>query len=228
MGAPVEIEFAVDLSRKRNNQPTLYLLQIKPLIRLETHADISFEDVEEEKVIVQSLKGMGNGRVETIRDVIFMNVDKFDRTKTTEMAREIAEMNKYFDSGNTEYVLIGPGRWGTRDRFTGIPVLWSQISHARVIVEMGLPDFPLEASLGSHFFHNVTSMNVGYFSVHHEKKDEWVNFERLQRQEVISRSEYFTHVRFSQPLTILMDGKQQKAVVMCNEKPKEEEPEILF
>jgi len=225
MGAPVEIEFAVDLKRNNYNQPTLYLLQIKPLIRLETHADISFDDVQEERVVVQSLKGMGNGRIETIRDVIFMNIDKFDRTKTTEMAREVAEMNKYFDSDNKEFVLIGPGRWGTRDRFTGIPVLWSQISHARVIVEMGLPDFPLEASLGSHFFHNVTSMNVGYFSVHHEKQDEWVNFEMLQEQEVINRSEYFTHVRYKNPLTILMDGKNQKAVVMFNE--DKEEYEIL-
>jgi hypothetical protein len=137
------------------------------------------------------------------------------------MAREVAEFNRYFDNKNTEYVLIGPGRWGTRDRFTGIPVLWSQISHARVIVEMGLPDFPLEASLGSHFFHNVTSMNVGYFSVHHEKQDEWVNMEMLQKQEVINRSKYFTHVRFEQPLTILMDGKHQKAVVTYNDRKED-------
>jgi hypothetical protein len=221
MGAPVEIEFAVDLAHGRHTHPTLYLLQIKPLIRLETHAEINFDSVDEDRIVVQSLKGMGNGKIETIKDVIFMNIDEFDRTHTTEMAREVAEFNRYFDNKNTEYVLIGPGRWGTRDRFTGIPVLWSQISHARVIVEMGLPDFPLEASLGSHFFHNVTSMNVGYFSVHHEKQDEWVNMEMLQKQEVINRSKYFTHVRFEQPLTILMDGKHQKAVVTYNDRKED-------
>ncbi len=216
MGAPVEIEFAVDLDKGKNNQPTLYLLQIKPLIRLESHIDISFEDVNPENIIVQSVKGMGNGRIETIRDIIYMNTEKFDKLDTLEMAREIAEMNKQFDDDNGEYILIGPGRWGTRDRFTGIPVLWSQISHARVIVEMGLKEFPLEASLGSHFFHNVTSMNVGYFSVYHESKNEWVNLDVLQQQEVVTSSKYFVHVRFKKPLTILMDGKSQKAVITFN------------
>ena len=216
MGAPVEIEFAVDLDKGKNNQPTLYLLQIKPLIRLESHIDISFEDVNPENIIVQSVKGMGNGRLETIRDIIYMNTEKFDKLDTLEMAREIAEMNKQFDDDNGEYILIGPGRWGTRDRFTGIPVLWSQISHARVIVEMGLKEFPLEASLGSHFFHNVTSMNVGYFSVYHESKSEWVNLDVLQQQEVVTSSKYFVHVRFKKPLTILMDGKSQKAVITFN------------
>ncbi len=216
MGAPVEIEFAVDLDRGKRDLPTLYLLQIKPLIRLENHVDISFDNVDPENVIVQSVKGMGNGRIETIRDVIYMDTEKFNKLDTHEMAHEIAELNKQFDDDNGEYVLIGPGRWGTRDRFTGIPVLWSQISHARVVVEMGLKEFPLEASLGSHFFHNVTSMNVGYFSVYHESKTEWVNFDILQKQEVISSSKYFIHVRFKKPLIILMDGKSQKAVITFN------------
>ncbi len=213
MGAPVEIEFAVDLDKGSRDLPTLYLLQIKPLIRLENHIDISFDDVNPENIIVQSVKGMGNGRIETIRDVIYMNTEKFNKLDTVEMAREIADMNKQFDDDNGEYVLIGPGRWGTRDRFTGIPVLWSQISHARVVVEMGLKEFPLEASLGSHFFHNVTSMNVGYFSVYHESKTEWVNLDILQKQEVVTSSKYFVHVRFKKPLVILMDGKNQKAVI---------------
>jgi len=213
MGAPVEIEFAVDIDKGKRDLPTLYLLQIKPLIRLENHVDISFDDVNPENVIVQSVKGMGNGRIETIRDVIYMNTEKFNKLDTVEMAHEIAEMNKQFDDDNGEYVLIGPGRWGTRDRFTGIPVLWSQISHARVVVEMGLKEFPLEASLGSHFFHNVTSMNVGYFSVYHESKTEWVNLDILQKQEVVTSSKYFVHVRFKKPLVILMDGKNQKAVI---------------
>ena len=214
MGAPVEIEFAVDLDAGRRDLPTLYLLQIKPLIRIENTVDINFDEVPQDKLLMQSNKGMGNGRLDQIRDVVYMNIDVFDRTKTEEMGKEVAEINRYFEEQGKEYVLIGPGRWGTRDRFTGIPVYWSQISHARVIVEMGLPNFPLDASLGSHFFHNVTSMNVGYFSIHHNGSNEFVNFEVLNNQYLVNETTYFKHVRFKQPLDILMDGRKQKAVVI--------------
>lgn len=214
MGAPVEIEFAIDLEPGLNDLSTLYLLQIKPLIRVENNININFDEVEKDKLVLQSVKGMGNGRLNHIKDVVYMNVDVFDRTKTEEMGREMAEINKYFEEQGKEYVLIGPGRWGTRDRFTGIPVFWSQISHARVIVEVGLPGFPLDASLGSHFFHNVTSMNVGYFSIHHNGVDEFVNFEVLKKQALVNETQYFRHVEFEKPLQILMDGKQQKAAIL--------------
>ncbi len=213
MGAPVEIEFAVDLNPDKNDLPTLYLLQIKPLIRIEKHTKINFEEVDQSKILLSSEKGMGNGKLDYIKDVIFMKSEMFSRTKTDEMAKEIAALNKKMEEQGKEYLLIGPGRWGTRDKFTGIPVLWSQISHAKVIVEMGLEDFPLDASLGSHFFHNVTSMNVGYFSVHHVKKQEFVAFEILQKQKLVNETHYFTHVEFENPLNILMDGKHQKAIV---------------
>ncbi len=211
MGAPVEIEFAVDLNTDK--KPTLYLLQIKPLIRVENHVKINFDQVDDSKVILASEKGMGNGKIEYIKDVIFMNPEKFKRTKTEDMAKEMTILNKTMEEAGREYLLIGPGRWGTRDKFTGIPVLWSQISFAKVIVEMGLEDFPLDASLGSHFFHNVTSMNVGYFSVHHNKTNEFVNFDVLKSQNIIHQTEYFTHVEFKKELQILMDGKKQKAIV---------------
>ncbi len=213
MGAPVEIEFSVDLNMENNKLPILYLLQVKPLIRVENHVKVDFDQLEDYKIILSSEKGMGNGKIDNIEDVVFLNPDKFNRTKTDEMAKEMASINKQMEKSGKEYLLIGPGRWGTRDKFTGIPVLWSQISHAKVIVEIGLEDFPLDASLGSHFFHNVTSMNVGYFSVHHNKRDEFVNFDHLKEQEVIQQTHYFTHVRFNKPLLILMNGKQQKAII---------------
>ncbi len=216
MGAPVEIEFAVDLEPGRRNLPTLYLLQIKPLIRIENNVNIDFDEVDNDKMLLQSVKGMGNGRLNHIKDVVYMNIDVFDRTKTAEMGAEMAEINKYFEEQGKEYVLIGPGRWGTRDRFTGIPVFWSQISHARVIVEMGLPNFPLDASLGSHFFHNVTSMNVGYFSVHHNGEEQFVNLDTLKQQRLVRETQYFRHVEFDEPLTILMDGKKQQAAIVVN------------
>lgn len=216
MGAPVEIEFAVDLDPGRRDLPTLYLLQIKPLIRVVNDVDIDFDTIDKDKLILQSNKGMGNGCLTHIRDVVYMDTDLFDRTKTEEMGVEIALINKYFEELGKEFVLIGPGRWGTRDKFTGIPVYWSQISHARVIVEMGLPNFPLDASLGSHFFHNVTSMNVGYFSVHSGRDSEFVSFEVLKKQKVVNQTKYFKHVEFDQPINILMDGKKQMAVIVLN------------
>ncbi len=218
MGAPVEIEFAIDLDPNEDGKPTLYLLQIKPLIRIESHADISFEGLNNEDVWLRSAKGMGNGRLEYIQDVVFMNTELFDRTQTVEMAREMEQINRYFEVNQSEYLLIGPGRWGTRDRFTGIPIYWSQISKVRVIVEMGLDAFPLDASLGSHFFHNVTSMNVGYFSVHQNSTKEWVDLEFLKKQEVIQQTRYFTHIRFGVPCVVLMDGKNQQAVVLKPQK----------
>jgi hypothetical protein len=214
LGSPVEIEFAVDMDKGRRNLPTLYLLQIKPLIRVENHADINLDQIDPQQVLLQSNKGMGNGCIEYVKDVIYMDITKFDRTKTDLMAREMEELNKMMVLDNKEYILIGPGRWGTRDKFTGIPVLWSQIAKARVIVEMGLPNFPLDASLGSHFFHNVTSMNVGYFSIQHTSKNEWVNLDILAQQKVVHETHYFKHVEFEQPLKILMNGKEQKAVVI--------------
>ena len=108
---------------------------------------------------------MGNGIIDDITDIVYIEPEKFENTMTIEMADEIAAMNEKMVKENRKYVLIGPGRWGTRDRFLGIPVVWPQISGAKVIVEVSLPDFNSDASLGSHFFHNVTSMNVGYFSV---------------------------------------------------------------
>ncbi|WP_282015152.1 PEP/pyruvate-binding domain-containing protein [Marinifilum flexuosum] len=213
MGAPVEIEYAVDLSKGKDGNPTFHLLQIKPLIRQEMSVEIDMSTVDRNKLVMLANKGMGNGKVNHIRDVIYMDLSKFDRTKTEEMAEEMEKLNQKMKEQDRQYVLFGPGRWGTRDKFTGIPVLWSQISNAKVIVEQGLEDFPLDASLGSHFFHNVTSMNVGYFSIKNNSELNFVNMEMLDKQEKIEQIHYFKHVRFKEPLEILMDGKKQTSVI---------------
>ena len=133
------------------------------------------------------------------------------------MAGEIAVLNEMMVREDRKYVLIGPGRWGSRDRFLGIPVVWAQISNARVIVELSLPDFHTDASLGSHFFHNVISMNVGYFSLHHESDGHIIDWNRLRSQVVIWKGEFFSHVRFREPLLIRMDGKKGMAVISVNQ-----------
>lgn len=217
MGAPVEIEYALDLEGYSNGLPILYLLQIKPLTRIAQHEDVDFNTIDQSKILLEAGHGMGNGRITNIYDVVLVDIENFDRTKTNAMAAEVDQINKKLAEEKREYVLMGPGRWGTRDPSTGIPVYWSQISHAKVIVEMGLPEFPLEASLGSHFFHNVTTMNVGYFSVHMGSANNHINLEILNKQTIINQTNHIRHFRFEKPLTILMDGKQQKAMIQWNE-----------
>lgn len=211
MGSPVEIEYALDTKNKE--RPTLYLLQIKPLIKQDSNITVNIENVSKDKSVLLLKGGMGNGHYTNISDVVYMNLDKFDKSETELMAKEVASLNKKLQQEDREYILIGVGRWGTRDKFIGIPVFWSQIANARIIVEMGIKDLPLEASLGSHFFHNVTSMNVGYFSAPYGSKENIVNLQLLDKQPVINETSYFKHVRFEKPLDIKMDGKERIASI---------------
>ena len=217
MGSPVEIEYAVDLEKGHNKLPTFYLLQIKPLIRRDEELIVNIGKIVSEKTLMYAKRGMGNGFVTGIKDVIFVDPEKFDKMKTREIAAEINQFNRKMDFLNKEYILIGPGRWGTRDPFTGIPVLWANISKARIIVEMGLDEFPLDGSLGSHFFHNVTSMNVGYFTIPHNSADAMINIELLKKMPAIEEGKYIKHVCFSNDLNIVMDGKNRQALISFEE-----------
>lgn len=210
MGSPVEMEFAVD---KKQKEWIFYILQIKPLIKNEYNMDIDNENIDLKHVLLKADKGMGNGKLTNIQDIIYVDPRKFDRLRTEQMAAEVKYFNEKLKNTNTPYILIGPGRWGTRDKLTGIPVLWSDISNAKVIVEQGLKDFPLDASLGSHFFHNVTSMNVGYFAVPYESENSFIHFDLIESQEIIAEKEFVRHVRFKEPLTVYMDGKKQVSVI---------------
>jgi len=216
LGTPVEVEFAVDLNKDEENRASFYLLQIKPLIGNITDYHIDMNKINPADILLFAEKEMGNGIVEDIYDVVFVDPDTFDKSKTMEMAEEINHINHEFFKEGKKYVLIGPGRWGTRDRWIGIPVAWPQISQARVIVETSLEGFPLDASSGSHFFHNVTSMNVGYFSIQPEMSDSYIRFEVLKQQKSLRKTEYFSIARFEQPLTIRMDGKQRISVITWN------------
>ena len=213
MGSPVEMEYAIDLSSGENGWPTFYLLQLKPLIRREEDVEIELGSLDSSKLLLLSNRGMGNGKISGISDVVYVDTKRFDRTKTREIANEIAEVNKSFTANNQQYVLIGPGRWGTRDEYTGIPVNWAHINNAKVIVEIGLPNYPLDGSLGSHFFHNVTSMNVGYFSIPDINSADFVKIDLLDKQELIWEGKYVRHVRFKNKLEILMDGRKRTAVI---------------
>jgi CheY-like chemotaxis protein len=215
-GNPSEIEFAVDLTKDNEGNASFYLLQIKPLVGSGAGYEIDEESIIPEDLILQSRKSMGNGIISNITDIIYVEPEKFDNLRTTQMADEINAINDKMLKANARYVLIGPGRWGTKDRFLGIPVTWPQISNAKVIVEVDLPDFHLDASLGSHFFHNVTSMNVGYFSINQGSNDSKIDWSKLAGQRVIETGKYFRHIRFERPLTIRMDGKKGIAVITMN------------
>lgn len=210
MGTPVEIEFSIDLDSKK---PVIYLLQIKPLIRQDEDVTIDLENINREHIMMHASNGMGNGEIDDIKDVIYVDLRKFDKLKTEQMAMEIKNINEKMKSQDKKYILIGPGRWGTRDKTTGIPVNWAHISNAKVIVEQGLEDFPLDASLGSHFFHNVISMNVGYYSLQPNSKEGELDYKTLDSMTVENKTNYFRHVHFEQPLKVLMDGKTQKMVI---------------
>jgi len=174
MGIPVEIEYAINLNKDDNGLASFYLLQIKPLTGSLISDQYSFENICPDDQILFSASSLGNGKIEDIYDIIYIDTQKFDKMQTLEMAKEIDFLNKKMVAENKKYILIGPGRWGTSDRFLGIPVVWSQISNAKIIVELSLNNFPLDASLGSHFFHNITSMNVGYMSVDTLSKNEFI------------------------------------------------------
>ena len=216
MGSPVEIEFAVDLNKDKNGNASFYLLQIKPLIKNVLENEINIGEIDYSKLLLYSEMGMGNGILEELNDVIFVDVKKFDKLKTEKMRDEIEQLNIEMIKSKRKYILIGPGRWGTRDRFIGIPVAWSQISNAKIIVEVSLEDFSLNASLGSHFFHNVISMNIGYFSVKYNSLIDYINWDILNQQEVISETKYFKHVRFKDPLRVIMDGKKRASLIYYN------------
>jgi hypothetical protein len=220
-GNPSEIEFAVDLTKDKDGNASFYLLQIKPLIGSGAGYNIDPEGINYDDLILETKRSMGNGVINDISDIVYIETEEFNNLKTVEMAEEIDRINENMMKENRHYILIGPGRWGTKDRFLGIPVVWPQISNAKVIVEVGLPDFYLDASLGSHFFHNVTSMNVGYFSVNPGLNDGILKWDRLKEQKIIGKGRFFRHIRFENPLLVRMDGKKGLAVITMNQQKPE-------
>ena len=193
------------------------MLLIKPLIGNVDDYNINMDEVDKNALILYTENGMGNGQIDDITDVIYVDKNTFDKSKTKEIALEIENLNNKMVSSNQNYILIGPGRWGTRDPWIGIPVNWTQISKAKIIVETSLQDFPLDASAGSHFFHNVTSMNVGYFSIQHHSSKCMINWDIFADQKLIDQGKFIRHIRFNKPLTIKMDGKKRISLISHNE-----------
>ncbi len=214
LGSPVELEYAVDLDRAENGKPSFFILQIKPMLGTGVEFTFDTDALSREDMIIYAERSMGNGKVDDIVDLVYVDPQAFDKLRTREIAVQIEQMNRKMVTSDRKYILIGPGRWGTRDPFIGIPVNWSQISNARVIVETSLEEFPLDASLGSHFFHNVTSMNVGYFSIHHDSRTSFIRWDVLSSQELMEETGFVKHIRFREPVCIMMDGKKRISTIL--------------
>ncbi|WP_372755606.1 PEP/pyruvate-binding domain-containing protein [Labilibaculum sp.] len=217
MGSPIEIEFAVDLTKDKEGKASFYLLQIKPLIGNIDDYTIDLEDIDRSKLVMISEMSMGNGLVEEVVDVVYIVPELFQKDMTPEIAEIIAKINQELREEKKHYVLIGPGRWGTRDRWIGIPVKWNDISFSKLIVETSFQDYPLEASSGSHFFHNVTSMNIGYSSINHHSESCFIDYQLLGKQKLIGDYGCVRHVQFAKSLSIKMDGKKRISVVSWEE-----------
>ncbi len=211
-GVPVEIEFAVDWNNPR--KAVFNLLQIRPLSIARENINVELHDIDRRDVLLFSSRCMGNGIIDDIRDIIFVDPQSFDNTQTLKIAEEIYELNKIMHKQKREYILIGPGRWGTHDRFLGIPIGWEQINKARVIVETSLKNFTVDASQGSHFFHNLVAMNVAYFTVSHSSEKDKIAWDWLLSIQPRQKRKYTKHLRLTKPVCVKIDGRTGNAIII--------------
>jgi len=213
MGCPVEIEFAGNLPIHPNGMPNFYLLQLRPFMEHEENLGREIETVEDE-LFVYSSEISGNRLIKNIQDIVYVKPESFENTKTSLMVNEVNQINRKLVQAENSYILIGPGRWGTNDRHLGIPVDWSAINGARVILEVDLADFTVDHSQGSHFFHNITSAGIPYFCVKYKAKNDFLDWEWLENVETIEETTFFKHVRTTSPMLVIVNGKKREGRII--------------
>ena len=212
----IEIEFAADLIQKENGvRMNVKLLQVRPVGEYSSDNSISIDKVSEEMehVIVRSSKALGSGRVEGITHIVHVPSDIFDSAKTKEMAAEIAQFNNMVKKEGGSYLLIGPGRWGSSDPWLGIPVMWSEISEAKMIVESAIPGYQIEPSQGTHFFQNITSLGVGYLTIDTVRKDGFIDEGKIESLECVSKGAYTRLYKAPQGMEGYIDRASNEAIV---------------
>ncbi len=208
----VEIEFALTLDQNRDAQARFGFLQVRPMVVSQDVVEVSLEELVKDKVLVASESALGNGSLNTIQDIVYVKPDRFDASQTRQIAHELEVLNRQLVSKKHPYLLIGFGRWGTTDPQGGIPVNFGQISGAKVIVEATLPGMNFMLSQGSHFFHNITSFQICYFSLSHGGKYQ-IDWEWLNQQRVKNETEYIRHVNLPSSLKIKIDGRTGRGVI---------------
>lgn len=213
MNNHIEVEFAVQLSDDKNKESVFNLLQIRPIIESDQDVTINIENVNLEDAVIYSESVLGNGLFEDISDILYVKTDNFSALNNFKVVSHIDNINRKFLNDDKNYVLIGPGRWGSSDHYLGIPVKWGNISAAKIIIESGLHDYRIDPSQGTHFFHNLTSFRVGYFTINPYINDGYFDIEYLNKLPATYEDEYIRLVSFEKPLRIELDGKRSKGVV---------------
>jgi CheY-like chemotaxis protein len=213
MNKPVEIEFAVNLSQKKGESHVFNLLQIRPIVDNKESVEVELGDVNKEDVVIISNSALGNGIIDNITDIVYVKPESFDPAKSAQIAEDVGFQNEKFLKEDKNYILIGPGRWGSTDPWLGIPVKWPQISAARVIIESGLENYRIDPSQGTHFFQNLTSFRVGYFTINPYLNDGYYDIDYLNRKEPVFEDEFIRHIRFTSPVHVKIDGRKNRAVI---------------
>jgi CheY-like chemotaxis protein len=218
MGTHVEIEFAVNMNVPPGRPKEFAMLQIRPLVLSLEAEELNVDNVNKEDLICESRQVLGNGALKDIYDLVMVDIEKFDRSKSREVAAELSAFNTKLLAQKRPYVLIGVGRWGSLDPWLGIPVTWDQIAGAGVIVEAGFRDFNVTPSQGSHFFQNITSFRIGYFTVNSIDKLGFIDWEWLSQQKAAEETNYIRHLNFDRPINVRINGHKNKGIIIKPEK----------
>ncbi len=214
MNKPIEIEFAAELTPNGNGEIVFNLLQIRPIVDNKETLDEDISRITPDEALITCKSALGNGIINTLQDVIYVRPESFDASRNTEIGEAVGKVNEEFLREGKNYILIGPGRWGSSDPWLGIPVKWPHISAARVIVESGLEDYRIDPSQGTHFFQNLTSFRVGYFTINPFINDGSYDLEYLNSMPAVYENEFLRHVRFEKPLVVKIDGKKNLGVIL--------------
>ena len=211
LGSPVEIEFAVDLSKQKGQKHKFYFLQIRPMIAGKELTEVELADLPHNKILCSSKHALGNGVIKGIKDIVFVRAHNFNPANTKKIAEQIGTINSGLKDGA---IYIGIGRWGTSDPWLGIPVNWGQISNAKVLIEVALDNFNIDPSHGSHFFHNITSLGIGYLTIPAGKYGEFMDWDWLESQTVKTETELVKHIHLESELEIILNGRKGVGTIL--------------
>lgn len=214
MGYPVEIEFAVDLVPEKDGRIVFNMLQIRPIATKQESVHLDRKKISEKDTLIISESALGNGIIDDIQDIVYIRPQTFDASRNKETVGMINDINARFLEEGKNFILVGPGRWGSADPWLGIPVKWPQISAARLIIESGLENYRIDPSQGTHFFQNLTSFRVGYFTINPFINDGYYDLDFLDKLDAIFENDVIRHVQLNVPVTIMIDGKQNLGIVL--------------
>jgi hypothetical protein len=213
MNNPVEIEFAVNLNPPPGKPKIFSMLQIRPIVQNRDLINVDLDALDKSNLILYSPSALGNGIFNGIKDIVYIKADAFDPAKTLEIAQELEKINQRFIKKENNYILIGPGRWGSSDSWLGIPVKWPQISAAKIIVEAGQDNYKIDPSQGTHFFQNLTSFKVAYITVNEYMHEGFINYKFLDKIPAVYESTMVRHVRTGNPIQAVVDGHNRTGVI---------------